>query len=188
MRRSRIKRYKFRRQLEEIIVNVTLAIILTALLRTFVFSSANVDGNSMNLTLLNKDVVFVEKVSQYFSGIKRSTIVIFDSPYNESQDFKEVFVKRVIGLEGDKVKLKDNKIYINGTEIQEDYLQKDMETKGNAWLNENDEKVIPKGQVFVMGDNRSGSLDSRAFGPINKDTIKGRVFLRILPFNTIAIF
>lgn len=153
-------------------------------IRNDVLARADVQGRSMQPTLHGNDVLFVEKICLFTHDFKRGEIVIFDS----KQHNHEVFVKRIIGLQGDTIEIKNGKVYRNGTMLQEDYLTPGVITKGDVFLCENEKYIVPKGCIFVMGDNRGNSNDSRALGPINIKDIKGHVIIRTYPFNQINTF
>ena len=93
---------------------------------------------------------------------------------------KQSFIKRVIGLPGEHIKIEDGKVYINGEEYKEDYLQEDVKTTANGVFTD---FVVPENYVFAMGDNRAESTDCRSFGCIPLEKIEGRVVLRFFPFN-----
>lgn len=93
---------------------------------------------------------------------------------------KQSFIKRVIGLPGEHIKIEDGKVYINGEEYKEDYLQEDVKTTASGVFTD---FVVPKNYVFAMGDNRAESTDCRSFGCIPLEKIEGKVVLRFFPFN-----
>ena len=138
-------------------------------------------GHSMEPTLKNGERLLVERVSPRFNKLKRGDVVIFNPPGNNSIDY----VKRIVGLPGETLKIVDCKVYLGGTEtISEPYLNKDECTKGNT-----DELIsIPTDAFYVLGDNRSQSADSRIFGPLAKDRIGGKVMARFWPFSKMTFF
>lgn len=146
---------------------IILAIIL---IRLFIVTPVRVDGPSMNNTLKDGDILLLDK---YDNKYERFEIVVFN--YNG-----ERLIKRIIGLPGEVVSYKNNKLYINGNEIEDNYglgYTEDFELK-NLNLTK-----IPDNEYLVMGDNRNDSLDSRYFGTISKDKILGSVKYRLFPFN-----
>lgn len=148
-----------------------IVIILTIILvRLFIVTPVRVDGPSMNDTLHDGDILLLDK---YDNKYERFEIVVFN--YNG-----ERLIKRIIGLPGEVVSYKNNKLYINGNEIEDNYglgYTEDFELK-NLNLTK-----IPDNEYLVMGDNRNDSLDSRYFGTISKDKILGSVKYRLFPFN-----
>lgn len=136
-----------------------------------------VDGESMMNTLNNGDNLIVEKISYKFSDPDRFDIVVF---YPFGKKAKEYYIKRVIGLPGEHVCIKDSTIYIDGEVLEENYGKDLVRYAGIA------ENGITLGEdeYFLMGDNRLESFDSRypEIGPVSKDKIAGRAVLRIYPF------
>ena len=164
--------------------SLALAVGLALVINTYVFARSTVSGTSMLPTLSNNDSILVEKLSLLTMTIKRGQIIIF----NSENETKDIFVKRVIGIEGDEVELKDGKVYLNGTELKESYLKENTLTKPGTFLSENQKLKIPKGFIFVLGDNREVSNDSRYLGLINTKEIDGHVVFRAYPFNSIKGF
>src|SRR3990172_7459508 len=104
-------------------------------------------------------------------------VVVFSSPDNKDIDF----IKRIIALPGEKIRIENNTIYINGKALKEQYIEGQTLTLEDAYLKEGQEEIIPNGHIFVMGDNRQRSSDSRMFGPVPTQDIIGRVFFRYFP-------
>ncbi|MHB1335087.1 MAG: signal peptidase I [Candidatus Humimicrobiaceae bacterium] len=152
---------------------ILFAALVSILFRVFFFEPFIVPTPSMESTLMVQDKVIVNKFSYKFTGIKRGDIVVFHSPVDESKDL----VKRAIAFEGETVKLgKDGIIYINDKPIEKDYYT------GNAPPEYTGQTFkIGKNEIFVMGDNRNNSYDSRYFGPIQKTDIFGKVFMIYWP-------
>ncbi len=174
---SRISTKKKNKRKEAIgwILSLGAAVILALLLRFFVFEFVRVDGPSMKKTLLSDEIVFVEKVSYKFAKPKRSEVVFFYAPDNE------ILVKRIIGLPGDKIEIRNFKLYINDSEAAENYIYEPMDTD-MAPL------TVPDNCVYVMGDNRNLSIDSRsdAIGPVPFDKILGRGVFIVWPFDKMS--
>lgn len=171
-------------EIRDYIICIVVAILVASLFRTYVFARADVDGPSMMPTLKNKDVTYIEKLSLYSKSIKRGEIVTFDS----GDPAHDTYVKRVIGVAGDELEIKDGKVYRNGQPIDESYLTPGTYTQGATFLGENKKYKVPKGYIFVMGDNRKVSYDSRYFGPVSLKALNGHVILRVYPFNKIKVF
>lgn len=143
-----------------------IIIVFILLFRTFVATPAVVNGYSMETTLHDKELVMVNKINLK-KNLKRFDIVI-------AKTDKELLIKRVIGLPNEKIEYRNNKLYINGKEIEDKV--KDIST--------NNFKVETKNnEYYLLGDNRTISKDSRYFGPFNINKIKGRVKFIIYPFN-----
>lgn len=96
---------------------------------------------------------------------------------------KTSYIKRIIGVEGDRIQIKDGKVYVNGEALQEEYLQEGVETQAVIY----NDIVVPEGYVYVMGDNRSESMDSRLFGCIPLEKVEGKVILRYWPISTFGV-
>lgn len=166
---------------KSLIKDMIVAAILAAVVISFVRPTI-VKQTSMQDTLNPNDYIIMYR--RAYSGDKepkRGDIVIFKSELQDENGKNKLLIKRVIGLPGDKITINDGKVYINDKEYDESYL-KDGYTTGSV----NNFKV-PKGEYFVMGDNRVVSIDSRysEVGCIKKDAIKGRAVLRLFPFTKI---
>lgn len=150
---------------------------------TFAIQTVHVIGYSMVPTLNNDDYVLATKVDLRFTTPSRGDIIILKDPFDNSQDF----VKRVIALPGERLKITDGRVYINGRLLDEPYLpQGEPWVASNNWPTDaagSDGAVIPPGHYFVMGDNRNHSSDSRVFGPISLDQIQSRAWFRLLPLD-----
>lgn len=167
--------------MKKYVLIILLVVGFAFLFHNYVFARVTVTGPSMQPTFNNKDVIFVEKISTKIGNINRGEIIIFDSN-NENND---IYIKRVIGVAGDKINIKDGKVYLNGQILMESYLPQGTITKANSSTTE---YVVPKGYIFVLGDNRGNSTDSRMLGLINIKDVKGHVILRVYPFENISTF
>lgn len=183
----------------ELPVLVVIAFVVALLIKTFLLQAFYIPSASMEPTLREGDRVLVEKVSFRFHGPRRGDVVVFEKDLglppgaeNDSGVWEEIgdgfrslfgfptggsqdFIKRVIAIEGDTIEGKDGKVFVNGAEVSEPYLPSGVEISpfGPA--------EIPQGMIFVMGDNRNNSDDSRSFGAIEADTVVGRAFVLIWP-------
>jgi signal peptidase I len=165
------------RELAEVVV---LAVILYFGI-SFAVQTVHVEGMSMVGTLNDNDYLIANKIDYRLHPPQRGDIVILRAPTNQSVDF----IKRVIGLPGERLLIRDGVVYINGERLQESYLPEAW-TQMNNWPldGSSNGEVIPAGEYFVMGDNRNRSQDSRAFGPISMDEIEGRAWFRIWPLDS----
>jgi len=145
-----------------------VVIIIVIIIKTFIFTPIRVNGPSMNNTLKDKDIMILDEISYRFSDIERFDIVVIK--YNN-----EYIIKRVIGLPGDRIKYKDNKLYVNDKVVKENFSHKKTD--------DFDEVLVEDDSYFVLGDNRSDSLDSRIIGSISKNDIKGKTSFTIFPFS-----
>ncbi len=161
----------------EWIKSIATAVVIAILIKSFIFNTTYVLGNSMFPTLQEKDRLFANKVSLYFSNPSRGDIVVLEAP----DELKKDYIKRVIGVEGDTVEIRDGNVYLNGDILDEPYLD------GDAYTHTYNETrwEIPEGNLFVLGDNRNpgASKDSRVFGYISTDSIKGITGFRYFPIN-----
>jgi len=165
-----------------------IGIIIFAFIRTFFFSNYIVEGESMMPTLQDGNKLVVNKVGYHISELNRFDVIVFHA--NEQEDF----VKRIIGLPGDKIEFKNDQLYINGKKYSEpfltDYKQElpGIMLTGDFSLKEiTGENTVPEGKLFVLGDNRLGSWDSRHFGFISVSQVVGKVDLRYWPLNEMDV-
>lgn len=161
-----------------------IAFVLFIFIRTFFFSSYEVDGESMQPTLQDGNKLVVNKIGYQIQDINRFDVIVFHA------NNKEDYVKRVIGLPGDKIMYEDDWLYVNGIKYREPYL-KDFKhpfpgqnLTGDFTLAElTNSRNVPAGKLFVMGDNRLGSMDSRHFGYVSIDQVVGKVDIRYWPLD-----
>ena len=174
-----------RRAFTEWVVILIAAVLVSLILRTFVFETYFVPSGSMYPTLHVGDRIIVNKLSVDFGTINRGDIVVFKAPktvVSECGDDVADLVKRVIGLPGDYLTSKGNTIYVNGKALEENWPH--TEPLGTAIG-----KVhVPAGDYFMMGDHHAPSCDSRLWGFVPKSSIIGKVFLRIWPLSRIHWF
>lgn len=154
------------------IISLAAAIIIALALRFFVFEFIRVDGPSMQPTLYTDEYVFMERVTYWFSPPKRGDIVICSFPNSSA-----AYVKRVIALPGERVKVDDGVLYINGLP--------DKEYFSGVYERDVAELTVPENSLMVMGDNRNDSTDSRDVGPIPYSMIHGKAVFVIWPFDKI---
>ena len=160
--------------------HIVLAVIIGILFITFVGQRTIVYGMSMSPTLENGDQLIIEKITPRIGGIKHGDIVTIYI-HGMLDEGKDYLIKRVIGVEGDRIKIEDGHVYRNGEMIEEGYIRGDYTYEERLMS----EITIEKGQVFVMGDNRlkNGSNDSRSLGVFNVSAIRGRAIFRWYPFS-----
>jgi signal peptidase I len=124
------------------------------------------------------EYLLADKITMHFKDFQRGDVVIFKETATAD------YIKRIIGFPGDTVELRDGKVYLNGSQLdEEEYLDPSVYTDGESYLKEGQSITVPEGKYFVFGDNRPHSSDSRAFGPIDKGKIKGRAVLIYWPFS-----
>lgn len=157
---------------KEIIIYVSI-FLLIIIIRTFIVTPIRVNGDSMNPTLKDGEIMILNKIGYSINGVERFDIVVVD--YNGDK-----LIKRVIGLPGETLKYENNVLYINGQEIEEPYLNESTEDFNITSLGYS---KIPRDCYFVLGDNRDDSKDSRIIGCVSEKQIKGKTSLVILPFS-----
>jgi len=157
------------------IIIISLAIIVP--IRYFLIQPFFVKGASMEPNFLDGDYLIIDEISYRFESPQRGEVVIFRYPLEPSQ----FFIKRVIGLPGENVEVRDGKVYINGGELNESKYLQGIETVGNI------EVKLSENEYFVLGDNRNASSDSRKWGEVDKKLIIGRAWLRAWPFNRLGV-
>ena len=173
----------------EVVETLVLTIVIFLGIQTFVAQPYKVQQGSMETTLLPDQYVLVDKLTPRWAPYARGDIVVFDPPETWSSGGNVPFIKRVIGLPGDTVELRNGKVYVNDVELDEPYIFKeggipqttDPQASGpTLWQ-------VPDGELLVMGDHRQDSADSRSFGPIEVGHVIGRAWLRYWPFDTFGV-
>lgn len=148
------------------ILPYVLIIIAVILIRTFIITPVRVDGASMDQTLEDGQILLLYKLA----NIDYGDIVVLDE-----EKEGEIIIKRIIGMPGDTVSIKDNTVYVNDEELEEDYAYGET--------SDYEEITLGDDEYFILGDNRPISKDSRYFGPVKEDEIIGKVIFRLWPFN-----
>ena len=163
----------------EILETVVFVGSLFIVIYLFIMQPNQVKGASMEPTFQSGEYIFTSKITYKFRPMQRGDVIIFRSPKNPDIEY----VKRIEGLEGDTVLVQNNEVYINGKLLTENYISAKTNLWEGGFLKEDVTATIPEGFVFVMGDNRPRSSDSREFGPIDINSIIGQVFYRYFPSN-----
>lgn len=176
---------KVLKEVTDWVLHIVVAILLAVCIIVFVGRITIVDGTSMAPTLKNHDILIIESISTRFGSIKPGDIVVMKIP-ELLEGRKKYAIKRVIAVENQLIEIKDGKVYRDGQLLIEDYINGDTAPSKEGLY---DKIVVPEGCVYVMGDNRlpEKSRDSRTFGPVSKQRIIGKVFLRIFPFSEIGL-
>ncbi len=159
---------------EWVMVFVVAAVVATVV-RTFIFEPVRVDGSSMLDTLTDKDLMIASKFDYITGDPDRFDIVICDYPNADDGKYR---VKRVVGLPGETIELRDGELYVNGEHVEQNFAMTENETYFGPY-------TVPEGHYFVMGDNRNNSKDSRSplVGALSRDQIEGHVRAVIFPFD-----
>jgi signal peptidase I len=170
---------RWRGCLFEIVETLLLTFVIYWVVQSFVAQPYQIQQPSMEHTLEPGQMVLVDKLSPRFSDYKFGDIIIFNPPGGYQEDGKAIpFIKRVIGVAGDTVELKAGTVWVNGVQLNEPYVYEGQPTTQTGAVSR---WVVPDGYLFVLGDHREQSEDSRVFGPIQKSSVIGRALLRLWP-------
>lgn len=172
----------------EVLKTILLSGVLALGIRTFVAEARYIPSGSMLETLQINDRLIVDKLSYNFTSPKRGDIIVFNPTQAlERENFHDAFIKRVVGLPGEKVELKNGKLYINGKTLQEKYINGQQTStdvcpvEQLAYLAK--PVVVPPNSYLVLGDNRKNSYDGRCWGLVPRDRIIGKASVRFWPLN-----
>jgi signal peptidase I len=157
------------------------AFLVAFLIKTFLLQAFTIPSESMEATLAVGDRVLVNKLSYKLHDVHRGDLVVFDRPPSESSTDVDHLIKRVVALGGETIEAREGRIYIDDRPLDEPYIA-DGEMSAEI-----ERMTVPDGHVFVMGDNRDDSRDSRVFGPIPESLIVGRAFIRVWPLPNISL-
>ena len=172
----------------EIVETLVLTFLIFWVIQSFIAQPYKVQQESMMRTLEPDQYVLVDKLTPRFDPYKRGDVVVFNPPQNWVQEGSEPYIKRVIGVGGDTIQLKAGDVYVNGTKIVEPYVYlENGHSQPTDTISGVDHWVVPKGQLFLMGDHRGNSADSREFGPVDVGAVIGRAWLRYWPLDTFSI-
>lgn len=175
--------------ISDVVVNSAIIIVVFYAIQYFLFAPFQVAGNSMINTLHDREYILVSKIGYYLEGPDHGDIIVFHPPNNT----QEYYIKRVVGTPGDRVKIASGDVYVNDVRLEEPYLREGLATclvaRRSACENDNKSWVVPEGKYFVLGDNRDGSSDSRAWFDRNNvedpfvhlDQIQGKTKLVVYP-------
>ncbi len=164
------------RFLREIVETVLPAILIAVLINVFVGQATRVEGQSMEPNLYSDQRLVVEKVSYRFHGPQRFDIVVLEMPSQGD----ELLIKRVIGLPGETVEIKEGQVYVNGEPLEEPFTAEQTQPGHYGQV------TVPPLHVYVLGDNRDRSNDSRSFGPVPISSIVGRAWLSYWPLEKVG--
>lgn len=166
------------------VVSISLAIILPV--RYYLIQPFYVKGASMEPNFHDHEYLIIDEISYRFNEPQRGQVIVFRYP----KDPQEYFIKRIIGLPGEKVQIQDGQVKIFNTEYSQGLVLGEIYLPDNLGTYDNNESIVEIGdnEYFVLGDNRPASKDSRSFGPVDKSFITGKVLFRGWPFNRVTIF
>lgn len=172
----------------EFIQSIVLALSVFVLLYLFVAQPNEVKGNSMLPNFVNGEYLLTDKLSYQFGEPKRGDVVVFKAPPSEPCAVDECeYIKRIIGIPGDRVMVSGGQVYLNGQLLDQSWLPDEFVTDPGAFAEEGVEKEVPAGQYLCLGDNRSHSRDGREFGPVKKELIIGKAFFKYWPVSSIGL-
>jgi len=173
---------KISRGLYDIIETLVIAFAIVVFIYLFVASPHEVIGRSMEDSFWDGEYLLADKITIHFKEPQRGDVIIFKQ--TDTADY----IKRIIGLPDDTVEVRDGSFFVNGQSLDESgYLDSGVYTEGGSFLSEGDVFTVPVGKLFVAGDNRQHSSDSRSFGPVNYDNIKGRAVVIYWPLSHLKI-
>jgi len=162
---------------------IVVALSIFVVFYLFLAQPHEIKGSSMEPTFHNNEYVLTDKISYRFASPARGDVIVFKAPRNPDVDF----IKRIVGLPGEKVKIEKGHVMINDNILSEPYLSSLTTLYPGSFLEEGTEIVIPDREYFVMGDNRAHSSDSREFGTVKRNLFIGRAFIRYWPINVFGI-
>ncbi|PIS13940.1 signal peptidase I [Candidatus Shapirobacteria bacterium CG09_land_8_20_14_0_10_47_13] len=165
-------------------VEVTvIALAMFVIMYLFLFQPHQVKGSSDFPNFHDSEYLLTDKISYRLTIPKRGEVIIFKAPRNEDYDY----IKRIIGLPGETVMIRNGKVYLNNRLLTEPYIPADYQTFGGSFAQEGQLIPIPEGQYFVLGDNRSHSSDSRDWGTVPRENIIGKAWLRYWPLDRVGL-
>lgn len=164
------------------LINISAAVLIFAVIYFFVAQPHQVDGGSMLPNYFHGDYVLTEKITSYWSDLKRGDVIVFKYPKDPSKEY----IKRVIAVPGEEISVKDGLVYINGAPLSEPYIRSGF-TSAHSFLQEGLTYTVKEDEVIAMGDNRNESSDSREWGAVPDDNIVGKVFFRYWPFSRFGL-
>lgn len=176
------------RAVREIVETLLLAALIFFLVRLVVLNF-RVDGQSMTPNLENEQMLLVNRNAYQFLDWQGNTFYPFDPPergdivvFNPPTESEKPYIKRIIGLPGDEVTFSNGQVYVNGKMLEEDYIEDRTRCQRNDYC----DVIVPEGSIFVLGDHRSNSSDSRVFGPVPIENVIGKAWLSYWPINDIG--
>ena len=158
--------------------DVLISVAASFMIITFLYQPVRVEGTSMQPELRDQDRLFINKFAYRFENISRGDVVVFHYP----RDPEKSYIKRVIALPGDTLRIEEGRVYVNGQRVEESYVPRRYRDGRSM-----PEIIIPQGNYFVMGDHRSISSDSRDFGPVDRELIYGKAAFIYWPADNMGL-
>ncbi|HVT00831.1 MAG TPA: signal peptidase I [Patescibacteria group bacterium] len=166
----------------DLVETLVIAAAIFVVIYAFLFRPFQVNGQSMFPNYHNGEYILTNLIGLKLGKLNRGEVIVFQAPIDKDKDY----IKRVIGLPGDTVMVKNGNVYVNGIKLDESsYLPPDYKTYGGSFLTEGQQITVPQNSYFVMGDNRSFSSDSREWGFVTTDKLIGKSFFVYWPLNEI---
>lgn len=167
----------------DFIETIVVSLAIFAIVYIFLFQPHQVDGRSMEPNFQNGEYILTDKMSYRLHEPKRGDVIVFHSPQDERVDF----IKRIIGVPGDRVEVRDGHTYLNDVMLEENYINDPGQVQNGRFMHEGVVVDVPDGEYIVMGDNRLHSSDSREWGFVTRAEIVGRAFFRYWPISEFGL-
>jgi signal peptidase I len=168
------------------VAEVLLLALGLYLIINFAIQTVHVIGSSMYPTVTDNDYLIATKIDYRLHPPSRGDIIIMRDPYDNTRDF----IKRIVGVPGDHILIRQGQVFINGHQVRETYLNNEVWTENADWplgqTTDPEGVLLKPDEFFVMGDNRNHSSDSRVFGPVRRDQIEARAWIRVIPLSRIG--
>lgn len=172
----------------DIIQTIVLALSIFVICYLFLFQPHQVKGNSMSPNFENDEFLLTDKVSYRLGEPQRGDVVVFKAPPSEPCAARECeYIKRIIGLPGESIKIEEDGVYINNIELDEPFISEDVLTKTGGYLRVGQTIRLAKDEYFLLGDNRPYSRDSREFGPIKREDLVGKAWFAYWPLDKMGV-
>ncbi|MFH2019770.1 MAG: signal peptidase I [bacterium] len=162
---------------------IVVSLAIFAVVYIFLFQPHQVEGHSMEPNFQDAEYILTDKISYRMGEPKRGDVVVFHSPQDERVDY----IKRIVGVSGDKIMIQEGYVYLNGVKLEEGFINDPGRVVAGKYMRENTQVEVPIGQFVVMGDNRLHSSDSREWGFVLKRQIVGRAFFRYWPISELGL-
>lgn len=167
----------------DLLQTVVLAFAIFLIIYLFLAQPHQVKGESMFPNFNDNEYLLTNKLSYRFGQPSRGDVVIFAAPPDPTEDY----IKRIVGIPGDRVMVRDNKVYLNGELLKEDYLPRDAITSPGPYMSDGKEIIVGENEYVVFGDNRTNSSDSRKWGPVKREKIVGKAWFAYWPPNKVGL-
>lgn len=168
----------------DFIETIVIALAIFVVVYRFLFQPHQVKGNSMYDNFYDGEYLLTNKIVYQLGVPKRGEVIVFKAPKNEDYDY----IKRIIGVPGDRVMIKNNQVFVNDQVLDEfGYLDFGIPTRSGHYLQEGVMMMVPQNSYFAFGDNRNNSSDSREWGPIPKENIVGKAWIKYWPLNKMGV-